>query len=337
MTWTTLIVCAALLAPPGAPDEIAEEVNAGRLMQTIESLPRKRSGEGTPEHHEGLTRTRELLVERLEALGYEPELEEVFWKPIGWDEEDGPLPAWHNVIVDIEGTEAPNEVLIIGAHYDAVARAPGADDNATGVAALLEIARLMRDRPVKRSLRLIFFTLEEVGLVGSRQHAMSYRERILDETESPIGMISLDMLGFFSDEPGSQVSPIKSVEGLFEAPTVADFIGMATILAYQDFGRRVDREMRAGSPDLKTVLVDFAPIPIPDLARSDHASFWMIGVPAMIISDTANFRNPNYHRATDTIETIDVERYTDVVKGLVHAAYMIAEPVDQDDAPSDRP
>lgn len=320
----TLAACTTQPMPPPA-----EQVSTDRLMATIAALPTQRSGNGSPEHLAGLDAARDLLVARLEALGYEPKLEEVFWKPPGWDEADGPAPAFHNIIVDIQGVERPDEVLIIGAHYDAVTRAPGADDNGTGVAAVMEIARLMADRPTKCSIRLIFFTLEEVGLVGSTQHASAYRQVVFEEVETPIGMISLDMLGFFSTEPNSQRSPIKPIEGVFEPPTTADFIAMAGVLSHRDFSQRLNAEMLVGSPDLKTAVVDFMPVPVPDLMRSDHAPFLMIGVPAVIISDTANFRSPHYHRATDTIETIDAKRFTDVVKGLVHATYMLAEPADE--------
>ena len=187
----------------------------------------------------------------------------------------------------------------------------------------------LSDRPMKRTVRLIFFTLEEVGLVGSMQHAARYQqEKLWTEQEKPVGMASLDMLGYFSDEPGSQKSPIGRVAD-FEHPTVADFIAMGGIAMHRDFSQRLDAEMRAGSPDLRTVVVDFLPIAPPDMLRSDHAPFLAIGVPAVIISDTANFRNPHYHQRTDTIETIDAARYTDVVRGLVAATYTIAEPASE--------
>jgi hypothetical protein len=150
-------------------------------------------------------------------------------------------------------------------------------------------------------------------------------------------MVSLDMLGFYSDEPGSQQSPIEPIKGIFEPPTVADFIAVATIAVHRQFSQRLNTEMLAGSPDLKTLVVDFLPIPTPDLLRSDHAPFLLLGIPSVIMSDTANFRSPHYHQATDTIETIDAVRFTRVVEGLAHAAYMIGEPVGASNADDQPP
>jgi Zn-dependent M28 family amino/carboxypeptidase len=330
MTLLTALAASLIgLAPPHEAS-IGANVDTARLMETISLLPTKRSGRGTPEHHAGLAEARDRLVEQLDALGYEPTLEEVFWKPPGRDDEDGEAPTWHNIIVDLPGTELPNEVLIFGAHYDAVYRAPGADDNGTGIAAIMEMARVLKDRPTKRTIRLIFFTLEEVGLVGSKQHAVAYKKKLDAGLEKPIGMVSLDMLGFYSDEPNSQESPIKPIKGVFEPPTVADFIGLATVAMHRQFSQRLNKEMLEGSPELKTIVVDFLPIPVPDMLRSDHAPFLAIGVPSVIMSDTANFRSPHYHQPTDTIDTIDTVRFTRVVQGLVHAAYMIAEPADDE-------
>jgi hypothetical protein len=138
-------------------------------------------------------------------------------------------------------------------------------------------------------------------------------------------MISLEMLGYYSDAPGSQRSPVKAVEGVFEPPTVGNFVGAVTVSAHRAFCRRLASEMERGAPGLKVFPFDFLPLPMPDILRSDHAPFMLAGVPAIMLTDTANFRNPNYHKASDTPETIDERRFTLAVRGLCAAVEALAD------------
>ncbi len=316
-------------------------------MHTLASLPIKRAARGDIEDQRGLIATEALIVRDLKAMGYTPELQALSWnlsnqaaaeKRAGATdrreakESDPELASrtWHNIIVEIKGAELPGEVLILSAHFDAVPGAPGADDDGSGTAALLEIARALHGRPLKRTVRLIFFNLEEIGLKGSADYVRAYRAAgASGMREHLIGMVSLEMLGYFSDSPGSQRSPIPKIESVFDPPTVGDFIGMGTIKAYSPFCRRFDEELRKAAPGLKTVVVDFPPIAPPDFMRSDHAPFMLAGLPAVMLTDTSNFRNPNYHKPTDTIETIDPARFALVVQGVAGAAAAIAE----DDSP----
>ncbi len=330
------LLAAACLADPPA------QVDQARLMASLRELPTDRAARGGPESIAGLERTKDLLVERLTALGYQPRLEEVRWsiparrwndapasegQPTDIHAHRTPPRLFHNVIVDLPGQDLAREVLLIGAHYDAVAGTPGADDNGTGVAALLELARVVKDAPMRRTVRMVFFTLEEVGLVGSRVHAQSYRGGE-EPGERLVGMVSLEMLGYFTDEPGSQRSPVKAVAGVFEPPTVGNFISAVTIAAHADFCRRLAGAMEAAAPGVPVLRFDMLPVPVPDILRSDHAPFLALGVSAVMLTDTANFRNPNYHGATDTVDTIDARRFTLVVKGLAAAVGSIAEPAD---------
>src|SRR5205823_6873781 len=114
------------------------------------------------------------------------------------------------------GTDLPGEVLIVGGHFDAVPDAPGADDDGSGTAAVLELARVLKGHPVRRTVRLIFFNLEEVGLKGSAEYLRSARPAFDSGKEKLIGMLSLEMLGYFSDAAGSQKSPIPRIEGVFD-------------------------------------------------------------------------------------------------------------------------
>lgn len=331
-----------------------EKVNGDRLMATLREIPTARSALGDSPSVEGLAKTESWVESSLRAMGYAPTLEPIRWAMPARDwpgqkkEEkaaekkdvttDVASPrVWNNVIVEIPGRELPGEVLIVGAHFDAVARAPGADDNGTGTAALMELARVLKDTPMKRTVRLVFFNLEEVGLVGSKQNAENLRGKIRkagakEKSDAPliVGMVSLEMLGFFTDAPDSQKSPIKAIEGVFVPPTVGDFISIVTIAAHQSFSKQLADGMlaaageRDGKPGLKVARVDFSPLPMPDMLRSDHAPYLALNIPAVMLTDTANFRNPNYHKPGDTVETIDAERFTQVVRGVAGAIVNIA-------------
>jgi aminopeptidase YwaD len=316
-------------------------VETARLDRSLRALPTKRAARGDIAHQQGLVETEALVQTWLRELGFEPRTQALKWNLAYQAEQEkkSGVPesrqapettkelaanTWHNVYVDLPGKELPKETLILACHFDAAPNAPGADDNGTGVAALLEIARVLKDRPMRRTVRLIFFNLEEIGLKGSIDYV---RAGGLPTDEKVIGMVSLEMLGYFSDNPGSQKSPIGKIEGVFDPPTVGDFIGIATIKSYSEFSRRLDKEMRAAAPGLKTVVADFMPIAPPDFMRSDHAPFMLAGMPGVMLTDTSNFRNPHYHKPTDTIDTLDMERFTLVVRGVAGAAYVIAEPV----------
>lgn len=326
------ISASALGQQPVPPAPIAgpeSGVSTERMLDAIKALPTKRSSWGDDAHRKGLRETEKLLAGKLAAMGHTPKLDPVDY--IGHrvqDKEEGQDAPFNNIIVDIPGTTAREQVLVLSAHMDAVPISPGADDDGSGIAVLLEAARLLKDRPTQRSIRLILFNLEENGLVGSH----SYTSRLKADTdagklgnERVVGMISMDMLGFYSDAEGSQKSPIPSV-GNFKAPTVGDFVGMAGLLRNRPFSQALDKAMKRAEPALKTVVVDFLPIAPPDLLRSDHAPFLAIGVPAVILADTANFRNPNYHKATDTIDTLDMPRLTIAARGVIGGIHLLAGP-----------
>jgi hypothetical protein len=325
-----------------------------RLEATLRALPTKRAARGDIAHQQGLVETQDLVQRWLRDLSYEPRVQGLRWNLKYQEEQEKKAGVatsrqapettpelaahlWQNVWVDLPGNDLATETLVISCHFDAAPNAPGADDNGTGVAGLLEIARVLKDRPMRRTVRLIFFNLEEIGLKGSAEYVQS----ALPKDEKVIGMVSLEMLGYFSDKPGSQRSPIPKIEGVFDPPTVGDFIGIAAIKRFSEFARRLEKEMRAAAPDLKVFVADFSPIPPPDFMRSDHAPFMMAGIPGVMLTDTSNFRNPNYHKPTDTIETLDLERFTLVVRGVAGAAYRIAEgfpvPADQKEKPQVAP
>lgn len=316
-------------------------------MATLASLPTRRAARGDIAHQRGLAATERLIAGELRGMGYSPRLQPLTWNLNRQAEFEARLESggaavqsraapettpelaaktWHNIIVEIPGGDLASEVLILGAHFDAVPGTPGADDNGTGTAALLEIARVLHGRPIRRTIRLVFFNLEEIGLKGSAEYVRTQKPAFDARAQTLIGMVSLEMLGFYSDAPNSQRSPIPRIEGVFDPPTVADFIGLATIKRHSAFCRRLEAEMSTAVPDLRIVVADFPPIAPPDFLRSDHAPFLLVGLPAVMLTDTSNFRNPNYHKPTDTIQTLDASRFTMVTRAVAAAAYAIAEP-----------
>lgn len=333
-----------------------EDVSAEKVMEVLRALPTSRAAIGDDAARDGLRKTEELIVERLKAMGYEPRIQEIPWvspvqrlgknkegaapapsdaskeKSGGADPAASPTPAgsdepapkfWNNIIVDIKGTELPDEVLLIGAHFDAVPKSPGADDNGTGTAALMELARVLKDHPMKRTVRLAFFNLEESGLIGSRHHASDFAAN--PGSERIVGMVSLEMLGYFCVTDGCQKSPVKAIPGVFDPPKRGDTLASVTVGVHREFSGKLAAAFEAGSDGVLITRFDFFPAPIPDILRSDHAPFLAMNVPSVMLTDTANFRNPNYHTPRDTIETLDQDRYVRSVRGVVSIAATLAD------------
>jgi Zn-dependent M28 family amino/carboxypeptidase len=198
--------------------------------------------------------------------------------------------------------------ILIGAHYDAVPGTPGADDNATGVAALLELARAFASTPARYPIRLVAFDMEEYGLLGSTEYAVQ-----LGQQQQPLRlMISLEMLGYCNSAPGSQLYP-TGLERFY--PNRGNFIALVGNLPTIFDLIRLKRKMRAGVP------CEWLPVPnkgliVPQTRLSDHAPFWDQGYPAIMVTDTAFLRNPHYHKASDRIETLDLDFLTGVCHGL---------------------
>ncbi len=214
-----------------------------------------------------------------------------------------------NIIASQPGQRLPEETILVGAHYDTVPETSGADDNASGVAGMLELARLFSASPTARTLKFVAFSNEEDGMMGSRVYA----RRAKEEGEKIVAMLSLEMIGFFSDQVGSQQYPA----GLrFFYPDPGNFIGVVGHIRYMGLVWKV-----------KTALKKHSTVPVESLAGvswirgielSDHVSFWREGYPAVMITDTAFYRNPHYHTSTDTSETLDYKRMAEVVQGLYH-------------------
>ncbi|WP_035989706.1 M28 family peptidase [Leptolyngbya sp. KIOST-1] len=217
-----------------------------------------------------------------------------------------------NWILDLPGEEPRRPVILVGAHYDSVPGSPGADDNATGVAVLLELARALAQQPGRSPLRLVAFDLEELGFVGSRHYANA-----LHQQGEPLGlMLSLEMLGYCSHQPNSQTYP-AGLERFY--PNRGNYI--AQIGPWQSIPTmvRLWRGFRAAGLPSQWLPVVNGGRAVPDTRRSDHVPFWDLGYPAILITDTADLRNPHYHRPSDTLESLDLGFLTQVCQGLIYS------------------
>jgi len=217
-----------------------------------------------------------------------------------------------NLEAELPGEAARAEIIVVGAHYDTVQGSPGADDNASGVAALIEIARALRGARLARTVKLVAFVNEEPpffywGEMGSKVYAREARRRGDDVRV----MLSLEMLGCYDDAPGSQSYP--PLLGWFY-PDRGNFIAFVSNLASRRALRRVVEAFRARSDFPAEQLA--SPSFVPGVAWSDQLSFWRAGYPAVMVTDTAFYRNPHYHCASDTPDRLRYPEMARVVEGL---------------------
>jgi Zn-dependent M28 family amino/carboxypeptidase len=225
-----------------------------------------------------------------------------------------------NIEATLPGISKAAEIVVLGAHYDTVNGCPGANDNATGVAALLELARRFAMRPHRRTIRFVAFVNEEppffrTATMGSVVYANAARAR----GDRIVGMLALETMGYYSDAGGSQRYPAP-VAPFY--PDVGNFIGLVSnvgsgrllLKARRAFSRRTSFPVQAAA----------VPGGIPGVGWSDHWSFWQAGYPAIMVTDTAPFRYPWYHTAEDTPDKISTEALADVVDGLEYVASVLA-------------
>lgn len=226
---------------------------------------------------------------------------------------------YENISAEIRGMS--DKTVIVGAHYDSVSGTPGADDNASGIAAVLELSGLLRHTVFNKTVRFVAFTLEEPPFfrtehMGSHVYAKSLRER----GEDVIGMICLEMIGFFTDRPRSQYFPVSLMRWFY--PDRGNFISMVSDLRSKRFLSRVLSGFRKGT-SLSVEHISTLPV-VPGIDFSDHRSFWEFGYDAVMITDTSFYRNPNYHEGSDTYDTLDYQKMAEVVRGIESAIREIA-------------
>jgi aminopeptidase YwaD len=218
-----------------------------------------------------------------------------------------------NLILNLNSASSSDFLpILIGAHYDAVPGTPGADDNATGVAVLLEMAEVFASNPLKYPVRLVAFDLEEYGLLGST----AYAKYLKDKQQKLRLMLSLEMLGYCNHALGSQTYP-DLIKPFYSDR--ANFIGLVgNLSAILDINRLAKQMKQHGTPI--AVLADpSAGKLVPITGFSDHRPFWEQKYRAIMVTDTAMLRNPHYHKASDTIETLDLDFLTNTCQSLIAA------------------
>jgi Zn-dependent M28 family amino/carboxypeptidase len=255
-----------------------------RLRATVEMLafPRHYVAE-----HEANVRARDLLLRQLFGLGYTPVLQG----------------GYHNIVAVSSGPEA-GPYLLLGAHYDSVPGSPGADDNGSAVAVCLECARIAREKDIG-GVMFVLFNREEDGLLGSRQF-------VAYQAAKPAWRIAeahvFEMVGFRSHAPGSQHKPPGLP--LLAAPDVGDFLGLLANRSSNAIAEQLLALAATYVPELSVLALKvYLGIEkyVGHLRRSDHAPFWEAGIPAVMWTDTADFRNPHYHQPSDRPETLDYD------------------------------
>jgi Zn-dependent M28 family amino/carboxypeptidase len=223
---------------------------------------------------------------------------------------------YQNIIAELVGNTSPEKVLVVGAHYDTVRTTPGADDNASGVAGLLALARTLSGVRMSKTVRFVAFALEEPPFYRTRNMGSYHYARSLKENRENVeGMICLEMIGFFSDRAGSQHYPVPFFRWKF--PATANYIAMVGNLRSKHFTEKT-AEIFMKAVDLPVVTLNAPPIVI-GIDFSDHWSFGKFGYRALMVTDTAFYRNPHYHAPTDLPETLDYDRMAKVVEGLAAA------------------
>lgn len=268
-------------------------------------------GERNSARYEALLAAADYIDESFEAAGYTVDRQRY--------EIDGK--AFDNVEVERKGTKRPNEIVLVGAHYDSVPGSPGANDNGSGVAAVLALARAFAGQNPARTLRFVAFVNEERPFAHTpRMGSVVYAKRSRERGEWVEAMLSLETMGYFSDRPASQLYP-SVLRWVY--PSQGDFIAFVgnwssrrlVYRAIETFRREATLPSEGGA----------LPEGLPGVGWSDHWAFWQEGYPAIMLTDTAPFRYPAYHTPQDTPDQIDYGRLARVVAGLEPVITELAE------------
>lgn len=330
--YTVLFIITILSAPCScreAPEDEASFVQQGQTAyQTRESTPTE-----IMDTQENLKRSVVMLSNKIGSRGYRElgaleqaadfitgELRE-YGYAVSFQPYKVQGTPYKNIYTEIKGDKAPEKLLVIGAHYDTVTGTPGADDNASGVAGLLELARLLYGRPLGISVQFVAFTLEEPPFFRTRNMgSYHFAKHLHDEKRPVLGMICLESIGYYTQDPGSQFYPLSFLKWFY--PDTGNFISLVSNFSSRRFLSRTKHAFTKGSPLPVESLTTFSFVPGVDL--SDHWSFWEFGFPALMVTDTAFYRNPDYHGAGDTYDTVDFERMAEVVSGIERAIQELA-------------
>lgn len=283
---------------PLSPAELEIKVQLEKIIKVLaEDI-----GERNFVFYKNYLRAADFIEAYLEDLGLKPQRQSY--------EASGLM--FHNIEAEIIGQKNRNDILVIGAHYDSTLHCPGANDNASGVAGLLALAKTFAESTPSITIRFVAFANEEAPFFRTSQMgSLAYAMRCKKYNENITGMISLETIGYFSDEAGSQRYPFPIG---FLYPATGNFIAFVSDFSSRKFLRKAGGLFRkhAKFPSEGGAFPGF----IPGIAWSDQWAFWQQGYPAIMITDTAPFRYPYYHTPQDTADKIQYEHLTRVVIGL---------------------
>jgi hypothetical protein len=304
--------CALAPAPGLASQRHEAPITATALADLLGRLPADRSLLAP-----GHAAAQVMIRDELEALGLSVER-----LPFDWA--GAPEADLANLELRFPGPVPDAPLLLVSAHYDTVPGTPGADDNGSGTVALLELARRLAGHRLEAELRLLWFDAEETGLIGSGAYL---RELSAEEASRLIGLINLETIGYTDPRPGSQRMPPGS-RALFDPGDRGDFLLILGNLGSAGLAQAVSRAMQPEHGE-SFRSATFALLPgagwlFPDTRRSDHAHFWDAGLPAVMLTDTANLRSPHYHTPGDRIETLDLPFLAAGVRGVERAILLLA-------------
>jgi len=284
------------------PPLTAEQLELrNQLRSDVETLA-SRIGERNIWRYDSLTAAADFIEKSLTDAGYKV-ARQIFLA-------DGK--SCSNIIAELKGKSQPDHIVIIGAHYDSVIGSPGANDNASAVAANLALARHFKDKSPAKTIRFVFFANEEppffqTGQMGSQLYAKSCR----DKNEHITAMLSLETIGYYTDKPNSQNYPPPF--SLFY-PSTGNFLGFVSNLSSRKLLHKAIASFRANCkfPSEGGAIPSF----VPGISWSDHYSFWQQGYPAVMLTDTAPFRYPHYHDSSDTVDKICFNELAIVTSGI---------------------
>jgi len=283
-----------------------------RLEHTVKVLADD-IGPRSWQQQDRLERTAEFIAGEFRLAGYGPADQKFLFR----------ANPYRNVIAELPGTDPSAETLVIGAHYDSVETTPGADDNASGVACLIELARFCAGSRLRGGVRFVAFALEEPPAYRTEGMGSYHYAESLKRAGAPIaGMICLEMLGYFVDSPGSQSYPLPFFR--LKYPSVGNYISFVGNVKSRAFTQRMAGAFQQGT-DLPVVTLN-APAVVFGIDLSDHWSFNKFGYNALMVTDTAFYRNPHYHAPSDRPETLDYVRMAKVVEGLSAAVRVWGRP-----------
>lgn len=296
---TTLTACAQKSALPlSTPIPAVSEAQLIAHTKTITTTFYPRDYQ----HLDNLNKTADYIKQQLQA--YTPRISEQPFEVEGV--------TYRNIIARFGPDQG--ELLVIGAHYDACGLTHGADDNASGVAGLLELARLLHEHPPKGPVELVAYSLEEPPFFATENMGSAYHARQLKQANTPVKlMLSLEMIGYFKDDADSQSYPLGLLKAFYGDK--GDFIGVIGHFTNHSTAKQVKNLMKSAS-DLPVYSLN-APSITPGIDYSDHRNYWNQGFDALMITDTSFYRNPYYHiDQADSWDSLDYQRMAKVVQGV---------------------